>query len=41
MPNTTISIYLNDEDYVKYVQNKKNINVEVRKLTRELINKEE
>lgn len=34
MPNTPISIYLTDKEYVKYVEKKKLINAKVRKLIR-------
>jgi hypothetical protein len=37
MPNTMISIYLTDEEYVKYVPKKKEINGKVRLLIRENI----
>lgn len=38
MPNTTISVYLSDEDYVKYVDNKSIINDKVRELIKGEIN---
>lgn len=31
MPNANISIYLNDKDYLLYVDNKEDINEEARK----------
>ena len=41
MPNTTISVYLNDEDYVKYIQNKEKINEKVREAVKEQLKKKE
>jgi len=37
MPNTSISIYLSDEEYVIYVKKKVEINEKVRKLIKELL----
>jgi len=38
MPNTTISFYLSDEEYVKYVSKKKEISAKVREAVKTLIN---
>lgn len=37
MPNTTISVYLSDPDYVKYVKDKEKINEKVREVIRNSI----
>jgi len=37
MPNTNISIYLSDEEYVKYVEKKEEINKKVRDLIKKEI----
>lgn len=37
MPNTTISVYLTDDDYVKYVKDKENINKIIRQKIREML----
>lgn len=36
MPNTTISVYLTDDEYIEYVEKKEEIN----KLVKELVKKE-
>ena len=37
MPNASISVYLSDDDYVKYTTNKKEINSKVRELVKTLL----
>ena len=37
MPNTSISVYLTDEEYVRYVKNKKGIHKEVRELIKKRV----
>ena len=37
MPNTSITIYLSDEDYVKYVKKKTQINEKLRIFIKELL----
>ncbi len=37
MPNATISIYLTDEEYLKYVKKKKEINAKIKDYLKELI----
>ena len=39
MPNTTISVYLNDDEYVKYVKNKERINEKVREVVKKEVEK--
>ncbi len=39
MPNATISVYLNDEDYVKYTKKKEDINKKVRELVKMEVSK--
>ena len=34
MPNASITVYLNDELFIKYLQNKKKINTKVRELVK-------
>lgn len=37
MPNTTISVYLTDEEYVKYVSKKVEINDKVRDIIKKML----
>jgi len=37
MPNISITVYLNDEDYLKYTKNKEEINEAARKLVKDSI----
>ena len=37
MPNTNITIYLTDKEYVEYVKNKEEINKEVRLLIKKRV----
>jgi hypothetical protein len=37
MPSALISIYLNDEDYIKYAQNKEVINAKMREYLKKQI----
>ena len=39
MPNTNISLYLTDLEYVKYVENKVDINKEVREMVKTKLEK--
>jgi len=39
MPNVSITIYLPEKQYMKYIENKVEINKKVRKLVRKEINK--
>ncbi len=39
MPNATITTYLNDADFLKYLQNKDKINPEMREILKEKVNK--
>ena len=43
MPNATISIYFNDEDYLKYIRRKEELNIKVREIIKKEIkeNKDE
>jgi len=38
MPNVNITLYLNDQDYVKYLENKEQYNKEARELIKGRIN---
>ena len=40
MPNATISMYFNDEEYVKYIKDKKKINSIVREQIKKVLNEE-
>lgn len=37
MPNVTISIYLNDGDYIKYVERKKEINAKAKETIKSML----
>lgn len=38
MPNTSISIYLSDDDYIRYIKDKEAINTKVRDLIKKEVN---
>ncbi len=37
MPNAIITVYFNDEDYLKYLKDKKNINTKAREFVKNAI----
>lgn len=39
MPNVSITVYLNDEDYVKYVSKKEELNLKTREYFKEQLRK--
>jgi len=41
MPNTVITLYLNDEEYVKYIPRKKELNAKLRDTLKELLKNDE